>query len=173
VTQILLLVSLICLILGMILLKQANELRKRSGLPAGQIVYVDTGNWKNCERPLFSNRYRLTGRPDYLVRQQNAIIPVEVKSNTGLKSPYSSHIAQLLAYCLLIEETERKAPPFGLLHYPDATYRVPYNPSVRAEFVDTLTQLRGDLESDDVARSHSDPQRCQHCGFRRICSQSL
>lgn len=172
-TQIFLLICLICLILGIILLKQARDLKKQSGLPAGEIVYVDTGDWKSCEKPLFSNQYRLTGRPDYLVRQKNSIIPVEVKSTKGLKAPYESHIAQLIAYCLLVEETELKTPPFGLLHYPEATFRIPYTASVRTQFLKTLNQLRADLHSDDVSRNHSEPQRCRYCGFRYICSQSL
>ena len=172
-TYVPLVACLICLIMGMALLWRSNMLRQHTGLPAGQVVYVDTGDWKNCERPLFSSRHRLTGRPDYLVRQEGCIIPVEVKSTTGLRQPYESHILQLAAYCLLVEENERKAPPYGLLHYPDATFRIPYTLQTRSNLLDTLTRLRADLDSDDVPRSHSEPQRCRRCGFRRVCSWNL
>jgi len=173
VTYALLGICLICLIVGMALLWRSHMLRQRTGLPAGQVVYVDTGDWQDCERPLFSSRHRLTGRPDYLVRQRGHIIPVEVKSATGLRQPYESHILQLTAYCLLVEENERKTPPYGLLHYPDVTFHIPYTLQTRVNLLDTLTRLRADLDSDDVPRSHSEPQRCRCCGFHRVCSWSL
>ena len=53
--------------------------RAATGLPAGQVVYVDTRGWQKSDRPLFSNTYRLTGKPDYLVKDGRNLIPVEVK----------------------------------------------------------------------------------------------
>ena len=168
-----LLVCVLCFAVGLFLLWRARGMRQRSGLPVGEVVYVDTGAWARCEQPLFSNRYRLTGRPDYVVRHQGKFVPVEIKSATGVKQPYDSHVLQLWAYCLLLEENERQAPPFGFLSYPAATFRIPYTPQARAHLLEILTRLRADLYMEDVPRSHSDPHRCQHCGFRLHCSQSL
>ena len=173
VTYALLGICLICLTVGMGLLRRAQVLRQHTGLPVGQVVFVDTEDWQSCEGPLFSSQHRLTGRPDYLVRQRGHIIPVEVKSATGLRQPYESHILQLAAYCVLVEENERRTPPYGLLHYPDVTFHIPFTLQTRANLLDTLTRLRADLDSDDVPRSHSEPQRCRRCGFRSVCSWSL
>ena len=64
----LLLAALVLGGLGLWLLLRATATRQEAGLPEGRVTYVDTGAWDRCERPLFSRRHRLTGRPDYLVR---------------------------------------------------------------------------------------------------------
>lgn len=172
-TLVLLAAFLLLLVAGLVALRHAGALRQRSGLPAGELVYSDTAHWTSCKRPLFSDRYRLTGRPDYLVRQNNHLIPVEVKSRRGVAHPPESHVLQLLAYCLLVEESGRRPPPYGLLHYPDATFRIPYTDRERTQVIETLRLLRQDLGAREVARSHADPQRCGSCGFHAACRQSL
>ena len=101
---ILLAYSLILLGGGLLLLRRARRLHEQTGLPQGRVIYADTGAWSRCEQPLFSRRYLLTGRPDYLVDDRRAKIPVEVKSTPSPPSPYRSHVLQLAAYCLLVEE---------------------------------------------------------------------
>jgi len=170
---VLLAVCLLCLAAGLLLLWRSRAGQARTGLPPGEIIYADTGDWMACERPLFSNRHRLTGRPDYLVRAEGHIVPVEVKSTKGLQSPYESHLLQLMAYCLLVEETERHAPSHGLVNYPDRTFRIPYTLEARSRLIELLAEIRAGLQADDVPRSHCDPRRCQYCGFRSYCTQSL
>jgi CRISPR-associated exonuclease Cas4 len=173
VSPVVLALGLVCLLAGLTLLWQTHRARERSGLPGGEIVYADTGAWRPCEGPLFSQRHRLTGRPDYIVRGHGELTPVEVKSTRGLTQPYESHVLQLMAYCLLIEEHEARRPTYGLLHYPDRTFRVPFTPSAQAQLLDVVAHVRTDLHADDVARSHSDPRRCRTCGVRSHCSQRL
>jgi CRISPR-associated exonuclease Cas4 len=158
---------------GIWLLVRGHVLRRRSGLPQGRVVYRDTGDWERCERPLFSARYQLTGRPDYLVRQGQDIIPVEVKSGSAPPEPYVSHLLQLAAYCLLVEEVEGHAPPHGILRYADRTYEVDYSPSLRAELLQTLDRIRASLHAADVHRDHQEAARCAACGFRARCSERL
>ena len=80
---ILLACALILLGGGLLLLKRARRLHEQTGLPQGRVIYADTGAWNRCEKPLFSRRYLLTGRPDYLVEDGRARIPVEVKSTSS------------------------------------------------------------------------------------------
>lgn len=166
-------ICLACLAVGLVLLWRARQLRAQTGLPPGTVSYVDTTQWKVCQRPFFSEHYRLVGKPDYVVRHQDLVIPVEVKSSTGPGRPYDSHKLQLLAYCLLVEEAERRAPPFGLLHYPDADFRIEYTAQARKELITTLAQLRSDLTAPDVSRGHSNPSKCRSCGYRHACTQRL
>src|SRR6476469_782631 len=100
-------------------------LQRRSGLPRARLVYSDTGAWQTVEDPLFSRQYRLTGKPDYVLEQQGQIIPVEVKPSRRANHTQPSDEMQLLAYCLLVEETWGR-PPYGLLHYATGTFRVEY-----------------------------------------------
>jgi len=159
--------------IGVALLLRSRALRRQAGLPAGRVVYSDTGAWRRCERPLFSHRYRLSGRPDYLVEVEGAPIPVEVKSTRRPAALYRSHLMQLAAYCLLIEEAYGQAPPYGLLHYSDATVRVDYTPQLRAELLATLDEMRRARLSGDAPRSHDEPARCRRCGYRHACDQRL
>jgi len=142
-------------------------------MPAGRVTYVDTGAWDRCEQPLFSSRYRLTGRPDYLVQSPDGVIPVEVKSGAAPEQPYSAHILQLAAYCLLVEEQEGRAPAYGILKYGDRAFEVDYTPALRAQLLHAIESIRRDLGARDVARSHDQAARCQGCGHRQQCDQRL
>jgi CRISPR-associated exonuclease Cas4 len=158
---------------GLWLLVRAGAARRETGLPAGRVTYVDTGAWARCERPLFSNRHRLTGRPDYLVQGREGVVPVEVKSGPAPEQPYPAHLLQLAAYCLLVEEQEGRAPPYGILKYRDRAFEVDYTAALRAELLDTLETIRHDLRAREVGRSHDEPGRCRGCGYREECGQSL
>jgi CRISPR-associated exonuclease Cas4 len=169
----LLLAALVLGGLGIWLLARARIGRQETGLPEGRVTYVDTGAWDRCDRPLFSNRHRLTGRPDYLVRSREGVIPVEVKSGATPAQPYASHVLQLAAYCLLVEEQEGRAPPFGILKYSDRAFEVEYTPALGRELLNTLDAMRRDLGARDVDRSHDEAARCLGCGYRDACHQRL
>jgi CRISPR-associated exonuclease Cas4 len=169
----LLLLALALAGLGFWLLLRAAVVRRRTGLPAGRVTYVDTGAWERCERALFAKRHRLTGRPDYLVRSREGLIPVEVKSGAAPEQPYAAHLLQLAAYCLLVEQQEGRAPPHGILSYRDRAFEVDYTPALRAELLNTLDAMRRDLSAHDVGRSHHERERCQGCGYRDRCDQRL
>lgn len=169
----LLLVALVLSGLGVWFLVRAGMARRETGLPAGRVTYVDTGTWDRCERPLFSNRYRLTGRPDYLVQTRRSVVPVEVKSSAAPEQPYLAHVLQLAAYCLLVEEQEGRAPPYGILKYRNRAFEIDYTPALRARLLDTLDAMRHGLHARGVERSHDEPARCLGCGYRERCDQRL
>jgi CRISPR-associated exonuclease Cas4 len=159
--------------LGAWLLLRARALRQDAGLPAGRVAYVDTGAWNRCERPLFSHRFQLTGRPDYLVQTKEGLIPVEVKSGQAPAQPYSAHVLQLAAYCLLVEEQEGRSPPHGIIKYGNKAFEVEYTSGLRAELLRTLDAVRRDLRATNVARDHDEVGRCQGCGYGEQCDQRL
>jgi len=159
--------------LGLWLLLRSRAIRRETGLPLGRVAYVDTGAWNRCERPLFSQQYRLTGRPDYLVRGKQGLVPVEVKSGAAPPQPYPAHILQLAAYCLLVEEQEGRAPPHGILKYGDRAFKLDYTPALRAQVVQAIVAMRSELSARDVDRSHQDAGRCRGCGYREQCEQRL
>ena len=165
---------LVTLMIAFALFLSARRQRAQTGLPYGaRIVYADTGAWKKVERPLFSRRYGLTGKPDYIVEERGATIPVEVKPNRVAPAPRESDTLQLAAYALLIEENFGAMPAYGLLKYRDAVFQVEFTDELRARLLDTLAALRRDLTARDVARSHAEPRRCRACGYRAECGQSL
>jgi CRISPR-associated exonuclease Cas4 len=161
------------LALGLLLLWLARRGRVRSGLPQGRVVYADTGGWNRLERPLFSRQFLLTGRPDYLVADGADVIPVEVKSGRAPVQPYPSHLLQLAAYCLLVEECYRRRPPYGIVKYADRAFEVDYTPELEHELLATLDSMRADLADGNAPCRHDDPRRCRACGYRRWCEEEL
>ena len=150
--------------------------QRRSGLPQGRLVYADTGRWSEVARPYFSQHYRLTGKPDYLVDTEDGLVPVEVKHTAAPPNgrAYESHIMQLAAYCLLIEEAHGQHTIHGLIRYDDATIQIDYTPALRQDLLDLLDQMRTDHKLREVKRSHNDPTRCRACGVHHACGrQSL
>lgn len=168
-----LLISVVLFSLGLALLSLAHRQRERAGLLAGEVVYSDTGALHRVERPLFSRRYLLSGKPDYLVLQDDVMIPVEVKPKRTAAHPYSSDVLQLAAYGLLVEETYGQSPPYGIISYANGWFRVPFTPELRQTLLDTLRALRSDLRAQDVEPSHNSPQRCLRCGHRSHCEKRL
>jgi CRISPR-associated exonuclease Cas4 len=168
--------AFLAVLVGGLALRQAARARRATGLPGGRIVYADTGDWRAPDSPLFSAHYGLTGKPDYLVKTRAGLIPVEVKSGSAPPQPHPSHVLQLAAYCLLVEEAEGRAPGYGLIKYADAVFRVEYTPPLRRELLALLDSMRYSYSGSDrrgVPRSHDEPRRCAGCGYRPLCDQAL
>ena len=159
--------------IALILFWQSGKQRHEAGLPGGRVIYTDTGSWGKVDRPLYYAPLKLTGKPDYLVRQNGLVIPVEVKSGRAPESPYDSHIFQLASYCLLVEKTYGKRPPYGIMHYDDRNFAVDYTSELEFELMEILASMRRDERKEEVERSHSQARRCAGCGFKHLCDQSL
>ena len=161
-------------LIGLIMLWQANRTQKAAGLPGGRVIYTDTRAWGNkVERPLYDGVLGLTGKPDYLVEKNGQKIPVEVKSGRAPEAPYDAHIYQLAAYCLLVEKSMGSRPPYGIIHYEDRDFAIDYTSELENSLLDTLAEMRRDERRDEVSRSHEIAARCARCGFRNICDQKL
>ena len=165
---------------------------KRAGLPAGALLYSDTGrpvgrvagtelgrDGKRQERPLVSERLELVGRPDYLIEAEGGVVPVEVKSTACPAGgrPYDSHLAQLAAYCLLVEDVLGARVPYGLVKYRDREVRVEYDSELKERALALIGEMKEDLNAsangEEVHRSHDDPRRCAGCSLRDVCTESL
>lgn len=165
--------SILLLAFGLLLLWLARRGRVRSGLPQGRVIYTDAGGWNRLERPLFSREFSLTGKPDYLVADGDDVIPVEVKSRHAPAQPYPSHILQLAAYCLLVEQCYQRRPPYGIIKYADRTFEVDYTEELEDKLLATLADMRAGLADGSVSRNHDHPARCRSCGYRQHCAQAI
>jgi CRISPR-associated exonuclease Cas4 len=165
--------ALALILIAFILFWQSSRQRRQAGLPGGRVIYTDTRAWGAVEKPLYDSDLGLTGKPDYLVEQNGKIVPVEVKSGRILEAPYDSHIFQLAAYCLLVEGTYRKRPPYGIIHYTNRDFAIDYTPELESALLDLLADIRREEHRREVPRSHEEPSRCTHCGYREVCDQKL
>lgn len=165
--------GIILLVLAVLALGYAARLRRESGLPSGGVLQSDTGAGDTPGKPLYSARYGLAGTPDYIVQTGRGLVPVEVKPGRTEDEPHESHLLQVLAYCLLIEETKGKRPAYGLLRYSNNTFQVDYNKETRAYLISVLDEMRHASRLAEVDRNHKHPARCRACGYRPLCDQSL
>lgn len=166
-------IAITLFLLALLLFWQAARQRKSAGVPAGKIIFSDTQDWGLVEKPLFDPLLELTGKPDYVIQKGKQLIPVEVKSSKVSNSPYDSHIYQLAAYCYLIERETGIRPNYGILHYPNRTFRIDYSTDLESAFLDLVSEIRYQERRTTVNRSHEAPQRCASCGYQESCNQSL
>jgi CRISPR-associated exonuclease Cas4 len=165
--------SIVSLILAILLFFYANRQRKIAGLPAGRVIYGDASQWMKVEKPLFNKQLRLTGKPDYLVRNGKQVIPIEVKSGHSPKQPPVWHISQLAAYCVLVESEYGSRPAKGILHYSDRSFSIDFSKSLESSTLAIIAEMQKRTSEIQIDRSHRDPNRCLQCGHRAICEQAL
>lgn len=152
---------------------QSSRQRKAAGLPGGRVIYTDTDGWGKLEKPLYDAALNLTGKPDYLIEKNGQIIPVEVKSGRAPEAPYDSHIFQLASYCLLVEKTYKKRPPYGIIHYENRDFAVDYTKQLESALMELLADMRQDEGKRNIHRSHEQASRCRRCGYRNVCEEKL
>ncbi|HUS15039.1 MAG TPA: PD-(D/E)XK nuclease family protein [Chloroflexia bacterium] len=160
------------LLIGIAALVMSTRLQQASGLPAARVVYTDAGAQQRATESLFSRRYGLVGKPDYLLEDDGAILPVEVKPTRRATQPYDGDVLQLLAYCLLVEEHHAR-PPYGLLRYAETTFRIDYTDAARAHLLAAIAEIQAARGGGELDRSHDDARRCAYCMFAEVCDQSL
>ena len=136
----------------------------------GKITYSDLNK---PGKSFFSKRYRITGKPDYIVKKNKRYIPVEVK--TGLHNePQKNHIFQLASYCHLLEENYGGFVPYGILVYNNVyQYKIPFDPRIRFEFESTVNNMRHAMKTGKLIRNHNDYYRCKSCSMRTYCDNKL
>lgn len=187
----LLLIVLLALAAAVASVAAARE-SKRAGLPAGALLYSDTGrpvgrlggtevgrDGRKQEKPLVSETLELVGRPDYLIEAEGGVVPVEVKSTNCPPNgrPYDSHLAQFAAYCLLVEDVLGASVPYGLVKYRDREVRVEYTGEMREQALALIEEMKADMDAsadgEEIHRSHDDARRCGGCSLRDVCTESL
>lgn len=166
-------IAILLIVLAIAVLWLSSRQRTSLGLPEGRVVYTDTGTERRLEQPLFDEELQLVGRPDYLVEGADGLVPVEVKSGRTPRKPHASHIYQLAAYCLLVTSNFRKRPSYGIIRYPQRSFRVEFTRELERQLVSLLYSMRDGLETAELHRSHAVAARCSACGYRQLCAERL
>ncbi len=150
--------------------RKVKYTKKKHSIVDGKIMYSDLNV---PAEPLFSPKNMLVGKPDYIVKNDNNIIPIEMKSSMSLK-PWKSHILQLAAYCQLIEDTYGGFVPFGILVYNSSQqFRITFDPKIRFELESTIKKMRYLQRTGKVARNHNDPHKCKKCSMKSHCEMLI
>lgn len=165
--------AFICIAAAMLLLRVGARRQEETGLPPGRVIYSDPKILGAPEKPFYDAELRLTGKPDYLVAEGESVVPVEIKSSWAPSEPHAGHIFQLMAYCLLVERAFGKRPPYGILRYRNRSFAIEYTTAAEHDLLRLLDEIHASGAGKEQARSHDEPARCAHCGYRSICEQRL
>lgn len=150
--------------------REINTLKMVHKIQQGKIAYSDLNK---PAKPLFSKRYRIAGKPDYILKRNNYYVPVEVKTGRQ-REPQKNHIFQLAAYCLLLEENYGGFVPYGILVYgASQQYKIPFDPKIRFELESTIKKMRNLLKTGEVMRNHNDPNKCENCSMGTYCDMKI
>lgn len=162
------------MVIGFCMQTRGRAAEKRLGVPVRNIVSADVGVEVPLKpaagikgKTLFSQRYRVTGRIDYLTDVQGAMVPVEYKSAEP-RQPRDSDGFQLLIYCFLLEE-QGHAIQRGILLYDNNMVVIPYGPGERQEVLRVLAEMRQaeKLPLKDIPGKQG--RRCGGCAYRTLC----
>ena len=148
-------------LLGLLLVVLSKRGRAVRGLGSGETVALD-------DVTLFSERLKLVGRPDRIVRQGGHLIPEEWKS---AKRVSDGHRLQLGAYFLLIEEEYGERPPFGVVVLGDGSrVQVENTDALRSEVLSIAGQIRERRRAIGEEIAVRQPAwKCRMCGQRGNC----
>lgn len=147
-----------------------RKIKDEKNIYLGNITYNDL--YKPA-KPLFSKILRLSGKPDYVIKQDKYYIPIELKTGKHNK-PQENHIFQLAAYCRLLEDNYNGFVPYGILVYNNKhQYKIPYGPKTRFELEDTIKKMRYALKNKKIVINHNDIRRCNSCSMRIYCNINM
>jgi len=115
-----------------------------------------------------SERLRVKGRIDFVVKAEDELVPLEIKYSSSVK-PWWRY--SLVLYALLLEDRLRKPVKFGYLYLTesDKIVRIDVSDGDRA-FVERAVNechkiLRGKAPKPSKSKS------CKNCDFKDVCSE--
>lgn len=124
---------------------------------------------------LYSSRYNIQGKPDYIFKKNMSrrLVPVEIKSGTIGKEllPHNGDLYQLAAYFLIIEDVYKVKPKYGKLIYKDYMFIIKNTMKLRRELKMILARMRIMLEMGEDNNEKANPSfpTCRYC----ICNGTV
>ena len=124
------------------------------GVLESRPIYSDTES--DPGEILYSKSLNLSGKPDYLIKENGLVIPVEIKSGKTPNMPYLNHTMQLMAYCYLVTENFSSRPAYGYLKYPNREYKLSYTADAEQSVKDVVRDI------EKYKRENVEPATCIH-----------
>jgi CRISPR-associated exonuclease Cas4 len=165
-SELLFLLLVLAIVAYLIVGRYHRAARKTLGLGRGELAYADDSILR---RPtLRSERRLLAGRPDLLEKVDGAFVPVERKPSA--RRLQQSHIRQVAARCLLVEDLYGVRPPYGVVVLADgARERVTFSPELERGVLRVMDEMRRILASGEPPGPIWVAAKCRPCGFRHVC----
>lgn len=172
-------VLLLCLVLKRLFCRPSIVKRKpKQGIWGYFVCYADqagvvSGKREDFGKVIYSTRYDLQGKPDYIFQRYvgRRLVPVEIKSGSigeGLY-PHDGDRLQLAVYFLIIEDVYGVKPKEGRLIYSDAMFIIKNTKRIRMEAANTILDMRRMLQ-DGKGEPSPSYVHCRYCLCRRtVC----
>jgi CRISPR-associated exonuclease Cas4 len=117
---------------------------------------------------LRSKKYGLVGRPDQLVRVGKVLVPIEQKPRARRLQP--SHVLQVAAQCLLVQEVYGVRPPHGVVVLGNGIREhVEFTDALEQHLLEVMAQMRSFLNTDTAPAPRWVNNKCRACSFRKTC----
>ncbi|MGH9674690.1 MAG: CRISPR-associated protein Cas4 [Bryobacteraceae bacterium] len=122
--------------------------------------------------PLYSKRFRLTGKADIVEFRDGVPYPVDYKR--GKRKKWTNDDVQLCAQALCLEEMLRVTVPRGAIFHAQSRRRreVEFTPSLRAETSSAIERLHKLIISRFTPPAELKPQ-CEGCSLHEVCLPEL
>lgn len=163
--------SIIFFIISKVQFEKAKKIKQKNIIQEGKIIYSDLSK---PEKPLFSKKYRIIGKPDYIIKNKETYTPVEIKTGNH-KILKKNHIYQIAAYCQILEDYYNCYIPYGIIIYKDTSkqFKIPFDPKLRFELTKIISEIRKNMNKDIIQRNHYEIKKCIKCSLRKFCEKKL
>lgn len=125
-----------------------------------------SGKKEDFGKTLYSQRYDLQGKPDYIFQKYlgRRMIPVEIKSGSvgNALYPHNGDRLQLAVYFLIIEDVYGVKPKTGRLIYSDAMFIIKNTRRIRMEAASAIVNMRRMLR-DGKGEATPSYAHCRYC----------
>tara|TARA_Y100000034_G_C6847929_1_gene384327 strand:+ start:530 stop:1012 length:483 start_codon:yes stop_codon:yes gene_type:complete len=153
-------IAIIILIILIILLKRTKVPKQ---VYKSKVIYKD--HKEKPTKALYSHKYILAGKPDYILHTKDGLVPLEIKHSRRPKQPYKSHIMQLISYCLLIEETRKERPKYGFIQYKGGkAFTIQYTDELKQELLKIMDEMRNYTPKQPIKT-----YKCGFCNYKDEC----
>lgn len=146
--------------------------------PIGYNLFYTDQNTKDkspdviYKKLLYSPKYNIQGKPDFIFKKANRYYPVELKSGSikDEPMPHLGDLLQLVAYFLIIEDLYGYKVKKGKLIYSDYCFKIRNTRKLRKLFFKTLYDMRDMLKTGE-GQATCNFAHCKHCMCRQtVCT---
>lgn len=156
--------------------KPIKKCKLRKIAPLGyKLFYTDqnTNNKKDgviYKKLLYSEKYNIQGKPDFIYKKFNTCYIVELKSGSIKKEtiPHTGDLMQLIAYFLIIEDLYGYKVKKGKIIYNDYCFIIRNTRYLRRYLLAILKDMRYMLKTGD-GEANCSFTHCKHC----MCRQTV
>jgi len=128
--------------------------------------------WK-IEFSIRSEKLKLSGRIDKVMKEKEIYIPIEIKTGTPPEFTWEGDKLQTCGYGILLEDKFNKKVPYGFVEYTRIQENRPVlmTEKLRREVIYTRDKILEILNGKVIPKvsNFSNERKCKNCSFREKC----